>query len=289
MKYFWRPRNRARLGIDRMVTAAMPMPKRLDLGLGADHRREHGDADRQGLHALLEGHQQRPQEVVPVQGEDDHGRGDGRRPRERKGDPPEDLEPSGAVDQGRILELAREGQEELAKDVDAEDVGDHRQDQRLVGVGPADLDHRDQHRHHGDLGGDHQRGEEDQEDQVAAREAQTRQRVARHRAGQHAERGRKARLDDAVQGPLDHRVLEHLDVVVEDDGARKPLDLLGHHLGGRLERGADHPDERRRPKAHDQHAQEPDRHVGDPQPRAGNAPAEHLAQRGAVSHGPAPG
>ena len=89
-----------------------------ELGVGADHRGEGGDADRHRLHVLVEGDQQRPEKVVPVQREHDHRRGDRRRARERQGDLEEDLESAGAIDDRGFLQLLGKGQEELAEDLD---------------------------------------------------------------------------------------------------------------------------------------------------------------------------
>src|SRR5260221_7246298 len=113
--------------------------KAFELRVAPDHRREGGDADRQRLHVLVESDEQRPQEVVPVQGEDDDRCGNDRGPGERQRDAPEDQPITRAVGDRRLLELAREAEIELSEDVDAEDIGDGRQDQRLVGARPADL------------------------------------------------------------------------------------------------------------------------------------------------------
>ena len=77
-----------------------------------------------------------------------------------------------------------------------------------------------------DLGRDHQRGQEQQEQQVAAGKAQPRERVAGHGAEQDARARWRRRLRSRCSGPrCSDRVLEHLGVVGEGHLARQPLDL----------------------------------------------------------------
>ena len=74
-------------------------------------------------------------------------------------------------------------------------------------------------------GRDHQRGEESEEERVAAGKAHPRERIAGHRAEQHAQRGRDVACITLLKPQRSDRVFEHLDVVVEGDLARQPLDV----------------------------------------------------------------
>ena len=237
------------------------------------------------LHVLVEDDEERPEEVVPVEGEHDHRGRDHRSARERKGDAPEEPERPRPVHPRRLLELGREPQKELPEDVDAEHVGDGGEDEGLVAARPADLDEREQHGDDGDLDRDHQRGEEHREDRGPPREPQAGEGVAGHGAEDYAKGCRRDRLDDAVDPPANYRVLEHPDVVVDGHPARQPLDRVGHHVARELERGRDHPDEGGGPDEDDEGADEPDRDVD----RLHAPAAEVLAQarregRTAVHH-----
>ena len=218
----------------------------------------------QGLHRLVEGHQQRPEEIVPVEGEEDDRGGDHRRPGQRQPDAPEDQEMPGPIHARRILEVAREFEEELPEDIDGEDIADGGQDQRLIGIGPADLDHAEQQRHDRDLGRDHEGGEEEPEEQIATGKAHAGQRIARHGAGQHAERRADHGDEEAVEAPAQNGIFrEDPAVVVEGHMARQPFDIDRHHLARQLEGGGDHPEEGRAPGNGDGKAAEPDRDGAD--------------------------
>src|SRR5262249_44189290 len=108
----------------------------LDLGMRADLRREGRDADGERLHRIVEDDQQGPEKVIPVEGEEDDGGGDHRRAGQRQADAPEDEKMPGPVDARGILEVGGKLEEELAEDVDGEDISDAGQDERLIGIGP---------------------------------------------------------------------------------------------------------------------------------------------------------
>ena len=86
------------------------------------------------LQVVLLGDQERPQELVPGPDEGDDHRGDDGRPRQRDGDPAQDRELRGAVDAGRLEQLAGQLHEELAEDEDRRGVDRERQDHPEVAV-----------------------------------------------------------------------------------------------------------------------------------------------------------
>src|SRR5262249_50902193 len=57
---------------------------------------------------------------------------------------------------------------------------------------------------------------------------------------------------------------EDLDVVLQDDHARQPLDVPSEHLIRRLEGSAEHPDEGGGPRDSHQRARDPDGHMEEP-------------------------
>ncbi len=123
----------------------------------------------------------RPEEAVPgpLELEDRHRRQ--RRSGERQHDLPERREEPRPVDAGGLLELAWHRQEELAHQEDARGGDGQQDDDRHVlaqAARQADGVHDQVHGHEPELVGDHQRGQHDEEEQLAAREPQSREGVA---------------------------------------------------------------------------------------------------------------
>ena len=138
-------------------------------------------------------HQGRPQEVVPSAGEaeqedDDQNRADG-----RQHDAGEDLEISGAVDFGRLVQFLRDALHEVAHQEDVRHVAQARDDAGPVGVDPAEGGDDAVLRDHVDHGREHRDEQQDEEQRIAVLEVQTGIAEACERDdahGQHCEHGR---------------------------------------------------------------------------------------------------
>src|SRR5947208_9855899 len=125
--------------------------------------------DLNGPEVRLRGHDERPLERVPRAEEGDESGRDQRRDGERQNDAPEESKVTGAVDPGRVGELARDREEELAHEENREGARDERDDLHLVAVEPAQAReaqasvparaHQHIVRNERRLGGDHQRRE----------------------------------------------------------------------------------------------------------------------------------
>ena len=89
--------------------------------------------------------------------------------RDRQDDVAQHLQRVGAVHARRILQLRRQGQEELAQQEDVEGVAEEgRHDQRQEGVDPSELVEEHEERHHRHRVGQHQRGKQQEEEEVLA-------------------------------------------------------------------------------------------------------------------------
>ena len=190
---------------------------------------------------------QRGQEVVPgeLEGEDGH-RGHGR-PGQREHDIPDDLGNAGAVDARGVLQVGRNLQEELAQQEDVEGAAQKgRQNQRPEGVDQVQLGEDDVLRDHHHRVGQHQRGQQQNEQGVLARRAQAGEAVGHHGAGQRVADNRKEGDDQGVDGvPPKRQRGQRLDVVLPARRAGPPDGRPGEHVVLRLERGGDHPVQRR--------------------------------------------
>ena len=182
--------------------------------------------------------------------------------RQRDDDLAEGLEVAGAVDQRRLLELARDLAEERGEDVDGEREPERQrgEDEAEVGVvepdvGP-DLEHRGGDRDRRE-GGDR---EEDRQDQELLRQPQTGERVAGERAEDQGEHGDGAGDDRAVaQRHREVVVLEDRGVVLQRRVRRQQVGA--GQVGPGLERRVDQPVEREQAEDHDQHDRDPEQHT----------------------------
>ena len=125
-------------------------------------------------------HHQRAEELVPRGDEGEQRDGDDRRHDRRQVDADEHLPARAAVDDRRLLELARHRLEAVAHDVDAEreldrGVDDGQADQR---VGQLQLGEHEEDRREQRLVGDDQREQQEDEEELLARDREARQRVA---------------------------------------------------------------------------------------------------------------
>ncbi len=188
--------------------------------------------------------QVRPEEVVPRPLELEHGdRGDGRA-RERQHHAPERLEEAGPVELGRLLEVARDRQEVLAHE--EEGARAHHLDRPVARIRVDEVPVRErevrQHRVDGDepqLVRDHHRPEDDEEEDVAAREVEAREGVAAEAGeedGGHRDRDREP---DAVEEEAQEVVVgQRLAIPLERPRVRpeREVDRVGARLEGRRER-----------------------------------------------------
>ena len=133
----------------------------------------------------------------------DDGRHRGRR--ERQHHAPVRLEVARAVELRRLLVVLRDRQEVLPHEEQVRGERDARPEEdvpvprlREVPVGDREVDHHQVHGHEPELVGDHQRAEHDEEEDLAQREPQSRERVAAERPQEHVERGDRRGQDQAV-------------------------------------------------------------------------------------------
>ncbi len=208
-----------------------------------------------GLYGLA-AQQDGEEELVPgVEEDEDHGHGDAAA-RLRQDDVPQGLEAVGAVEEGRLLHLARDVLEVGHHEPDRErqrerEVDDH---EAAVGVDPADAVEQQEVGDHEPDRRQHLRREGVEAERLLALEPEPREAVGgRHR--QHdRERGRAHADDDAVPHVRQDRdrAEEHVDVVpplrLEDDDRR-----VGQHVDVGLERGEQGPEHRKGPDEHDEH------------------------------------
>ena len=214
-------------GRDKTITEALRIPQgRVESELG----QLRGD-DRQGSRVGGRQHQ-RDQELVPDQHEGEDDGADERLRRHRQGDAEEDGVGAVAVDERRLLDLARDlaegGDREPDRDREREQrVGD---DHRGAGVVEPEVE-PDHHQRQGDRDRRQEAQRQDEELDVgrAARG------IARHRIGagqaEHgADQNRRRRNDDRVdQRAADAGAIEHVGEIVErrleHHGRRRRLDV----------------------------------------------------------------
>ena len=163
-----------------------------------------------------------------------------------------DAEVAGAVDQRRLLELARHRQIELAQKEDAEGVEDRGNDQSGVAVEHAQRAREDEERHDDDRLRDQEGREHRKKDRVASGKAQPRQRIAGHGVEEQRDDRHRGGNEERVEEIADEIDLgEHVDEIVQ---RRTPRDEIRvEHLVRRLQRHRQHPEQRR-----DRHEREDD-------------------------------
>ena len=166
----------------RAMTAAAAIDQ-WPLGLVA--RLEALERDRQRIELRVPEVDQRAEEVAPLLDEGEQRDRDEGRPRQRDDDPPAGSQLARAVDPGGVRQLIRDGPEELAQQEDEERIAQERRDQQgQVGPDPAELAERHVQRDERDLGRQHHRREQDQEDDVASGPSDPGEPV-RHEAARH--------------------------------------------------------------------------------------------------------
>src|SRR5215217_7992860 len=172
---------------------------------------------------------QRPQQVVPVEQESEDGERSECRPREWKDDAPEATEAARTVDAGGVLQLVRDGEEELPQQEDTERrerLGDY---EALVSIHPVEFLYEDELRYDRDLGRDHERTQVQEEEQIAPPEPQAGEGVG--------SKGRGHRLEDGDTPDHDQAVYQVSAEWGEVPGRREVLGMpLPRPPGGRVGR-----------------------------------------------------
>ncbi len=167
------------------------------------------------------------------------------RRRDRHDDRPEDPELVGAVDPGRLEQLVRDAQHELAHQEHAEGPGEERQDQARIGVHEPEVAHQDEVRDERDPGRHHERGEDEAHDHPLAAPAQLGERVAEHRAEHEVADGHGKRDDRRVEEePREVELIEQPAVVVGGGCRRQERRRVAQEVGLGLDRPEEHPQER---------------------------------------------
>ena len=196
-------------------------------GDGGRGRLERVQRDGEHAHVLRVADDQRPHVLVPGRDVGQHRQRGQRRGHHRQDQLPEDLPAPGAVEQRRLLDLLGDAEEELAQEEHRERR--HQEERRHdpgVGVEPAEVLDQHEVRDQREDRRDHHRRQEQEEQLVAAREAQPRERVGGHRA--------ERDLPDRDQRAHDHAVEQRAEEVHVGRRQRAGLrELLG---GGQAER-----------------------------------------------------
>ncbi len=188
--------------------------------------------------ALLAGHDQRPEQAVPAPEEieeDDRRQG---RPRQRRRHVPERPQVAAAVERGGVIEILRDGSEELAQQEDAEDVGREGDDQPQVGVVPAEPVDDDVVGDQRYLEGDHHRRQEEGEDDVLTPEFEPREGVGRQHGGEQHTTDHAQADDRGIEEVLpEGRGTPRLGVVAGVERGGEDGRGVAEGLGARLHRG----------------------------------------------------
>ena len=187
------------------------------------------------LRGVLDEHEGHQQVVPDPQELEDPVRGDGRH-REGHDDRPEDPDLPGTVDAGRLDEVTRQRDEEVAQQEDPERQRERGMDQpdRAEAGGQAERPEQGQERDERDLDRHEQQRDHEQEQRVAEREAQPRERVGGHRRQRERQERRRDGDDHVVDERLDHALrVEDLLVVL----GREPERQDGLPPAGRLDVG----------------------------------------------------
>ena len=171
---------------------------------------------------------ERLEEVVPGEEEVEQGDGDDRRPGLRDDDRHQDAQGSGAVDRGRLVELAGDRHEELAEQEHVEGVGEEvRDDQRQPRADPTEALIHGVGRNDRDEAGQDDGGDQRRHDQLLERDVEARQSVG-------DEHGRDQRPGHAEPG--DDAGVEQQLGKVEDPGHGREVVPVKIESGRRLER-----------------------------------------------------
>jgi hypothetical protein len=173
------------------------------------------------------------------------------RGRQGQGDPPVDLPGGSPIHDGRLLQLLRKLEEVLAHEEDGEGVKEPGQDEGVVGVHPAQVPHKYEEGDDEDVDGDHQGGQEEEEERPLAPEAEAGEGVAGHSPAGQVQEGQAQGHDQGVQVPAG-----------EGNAGENPLvvlkvELLRPNLHGQVK------DRARGLQACGHHPEEGDQH-GDP-------------------------
>src|SRR6266550_1916689 len=139
------------------------------------------------------------EEVVPHPLERQNAGREECRAGQRQDDFPEDPEPPQAVNDGRLLQIARNALEELRHQQDVcrlQEVEDH---ERKVGVDEVGIEQHDVAGNDKDKAGDYHRRDHDREQRVLERELQARERVPDQGVKEQVERDNDERDEEAVE------------------------------------------------------------------------------------------
>jgi len=188
---------------------------------------------------------QRPHEIVPHEDGRENGQRRQRGLGQRQHDPEVDAVFTQAVDAGRIQDLVRDADEELAQQENAKGGERLQKDERQMVVNQTDLSHQDELRDHIDLPGDGKTPQVGQEKEVPTLEVQFGEGIGSETAGSDLEK----RDDD---GKLEGVEEERQERNPRPDGLIvAPARILGNPLNGeaedvfvQLQGGGGHPDER---------------------------------------------
>ena len=185
---------------------------------------QHCEACGDGAGLRLGGHDQRPKQVVPVAHEVEHAHGEDCWHGVRQNDLREDAEFACAVDAGRVVEVLRNGDEELTQQEDAADVGHTRDDDAPVAVDEAhvgeQLVHRDEQGH----ARDHHGGDQHAEQQATALEIHAGQAVGGQGVEEHGDDGHGTGEDDGIEHfSTDWQTFEQRLVVLKGELVRDEL------------------------------------------------------------------
>ncbi len=176
---FWKNRSRITSG-----SAAITTPANVTFTWSMLVAAQLLQTDLDGAVAIVLGHQEWPQVLVPCAEEGEHAQRRHRRAGERHRDPGHEAPVAVAVERGRVLQVLRDLQERLAQQERTEAGREERHDQARVAccTNPRSVtrrqvgDDRDLERHH-------QRRQEDDEQRALQRELEERERVAGERRG----------------------------------------------------------------------------------------------------------
>ena len=167
---------------------------------------------------------------------------------------PEQTQVVAAIEPGGLDHLARQAAEGLAEEKGAEGDCRPRQDDALVGVDPAlaeDIGEGDVVRQDRHLLRHHQAGQDDEEDDVFAREAQEDECVGSTDGVDHFDRRAGDHDDQAVDVEAsERRRMPGVDVVAPAGIGWQPGGGIGEDFLGGLERSREHPEERRADNDH---------------------------------------
>ncbi len=203
-----------------------------------------GEAHLHDAHALVRGDDEGPQQgvVAAEKGEDRDGNQCG--PGHGRADTQEETQVPAAVDAGGVVVVFGQGKHGLAHEENAEGIGAPGDDERGVGVVPAEPGDKHEIGDEGELEGHHHGGEHDAEEEGTAGKAQSRESVAGHERGEHHGGGHSAGDDKGIEEIAgEGRGLEGVDDVAPLPLGGEQVEAWAGDLGQSLEGGAHHPEE----------------------------------------------